>query len=67
MKPQSVKPIRPGDYVRFAHLPKAMDPSPILVTRILPDGMIRLLGYWGYFEPHLFVVVEPPRKARKSA
>jgi hypothetical protein len=63
MKPQPVRPIQSGDYVRFAHLPRAAKPSPVMVTKILPNGMIRLLGWGGDFAPHLFVVVEGPKEA----
>ena len=57
------KPIERGDYVRFRHLPADYEPSPILVTLVLKNGMIRLLDHSGYFAAHLFVVVDAPKEA----
>jgi hypothetical protein len=51
-----------GKHVRFRPLPKDMQPTPILVIEAV-NGMIRLAGWTGYFAPHLFDVVEAPKKA----
>jgi len=56
-----------GKYVRLKVLPKDSQAAPLRVNEALPNGMIRLTGWAGYFAPHLFVVVDPPKKARKSA
>ncbi len=60
------KPIEVGDYVRFRNLPANCELSPIRVTLVLKNGMIRLLDRSGYYPAHLFVVVDPP-KERKTA
>lgn len=62
-----VKPIEPGDFVRLATLPSGCEPTPIAVTGVSPNGMIRLLGQ-GWFQPYLLVRVDPPAKllARKA-
>jgi hypothetical protein len=49
-------------YVRFAHLPENSQALPILVLSAESNGMIRLAGWAGLFAPHLFVVVDPPKK-----
>ncbi len=56
-----------GAYVRFAHLPANMNPTPIRVIEA-QNGMIRLAGWTGYFAPHLFVVAAAPPQSvgRKS-
>jgi len=55
-----------GKYVRFRHLPAKIKPTPVLVTKVLSNGMIRLFGWSGDFAPHLFVVVDPPAKKKRS-
>jgi hypothetical protein len=62
MNPASVKPIAVGDYVRFRALPADCKPTPIRVTLVLKNGMIRLLDKPGYYAAHLFVVVDPPER-----
>lgn len=59
-KPQTIER---GDYVRFAHLPAKMHPTPILVVEVTPRGLIRLFGWAGTFAPHLFVVVKKSKEA----
>jgi hypothetical protein len=49
-----------GKYVRFAHMPEEIKPTPIRVTGAR-NGMIELEGWAGEFAPHLFVEVEPPK------
>ena len=65
-KPQTFRNLQAerlvGKYVRFAHLPVHCRPTPIHVIEAV-NGMIRLAGWAGYFSPHLFVVVEPPKEA----
>jgi hypothetical protein len=56
------KPIERGDYVRFRHLPAECEPTPLLVTLVLQNGMIRLLDRSGYYAAYLFVVVDPPQE-----
>ena len=56
------KPIERGDWVRFRHLPADCEPTPLLVTLVLKNGMIRLLDRSGYYAAHLFVVVDPPER-----
>ena len=66
MNSYPTKPIQVGDYVRFRNLPANCEPSPIRVTLVLKNGMIRLLDRSGYYAAHLVVVVDPP-KERKTA
>lgn len=64
MKPKPISPPpKAGEYVRFKHLPKNVEPAPLLVTHVHANGMIRLLGWAGDFAPHLFVVVDGPKEA----
>ena len=67
MKPRSAKPIiiRPGDYVRFSHLPSAMNHGPFLVTATARNGLVELYGL-GWFQPHfLMKVASPEEQARR--
>jgi hypothetical protein len=59
-------PLQPDDWVRVKILPANCRPTPLLVTKILPNGMIRLLGWAGDFAPHLFVKVDPPQTKRSA-
>ena len=49
-----------GQYVRFAPLPEDCKPTPIKVTEVTANGMLRLEGRAGMYAPHLFVVVDKP-------
>jgi hypothetical protein len=49
--------IERGDYVRFAHLPSAMQPTPILVTDVTATGMVQLEGR-GWFEARMLAKIE---------
>jgi hypothetical protein len=62
LNPDSVKLIQVGDYVRFRALAADCKPTPLLVTLVLKNGMIRLLDKPGYYAAHLFVVVDPPER-----
>jgi hypothetical protein len=59
--------MKPGDYVVFAPLAKSAKPSPLRVTEVLSNGMIRLDRWAGYFKAYLFVVVESPEEEKRSA
>lgn len=64
MKPKPIEPLpKAGGYVRFRYLPANIKPTPLLVTHVHANGMIRLLGWAGDFAPHLFVVVDGPKEA----
>jgi|FreactTroBogLake_1042271.scaffolds.fasta_scaffold81350_2 hypothetical protein len=67
MTTHPTQPIARGDYVRFRNLPADCQPTPLLVTLVLPNGMIRLLDKSGYYAAYLFVVVDPPENQEKSA
>lgn len=59
-------PLKRGDYIRFAHLPKTMEVTPIAVTAVAKNGMVELSGR-GWFQSHLLEKVLPPAKLRKRA
>lgn len=62
MKQRSfLKPIQPEDYVRFVHLPSAMNEGPFLVTAIAANGMVELYGK-GWFQPYLLMKVASPEE-----
>lgn len=63
MKPSTDPPPKAGQWVRFRHLPENVTPAPILVSNVMPNGMICLLGWAGAFAAHLLVVVEGPKEA----
>jgi len=65
MTPDPNKQIERGDWVRFRNLPADCQPTPILVTLVLKNGMIRLLDRTGYYAAHLFQVVEAPEEKRE--